>query len=101
MKSLIPEPAKIDDRRTGLRRWRSGSRRVQSNSSEDLILISSDQKPMERYVLMTTKSALSGARRADVTGVVLEHHGNGPALPNARPKRQSQPPNLVIGWMSG
>jgi hypothetical protein len=40
------------------------------------------QKPWERYVLMPTKSALSGARRADVTGFgVPEHHGDGSALP--------------------
>jgi hypothetical protein len=39
------------------------------------------QKPWERYVLMPTKSALPGARRADGTGFgVPEHHGDGSAL---------------------
>jgi hypothetical protein len=36
----------------------------------------------ERYVLMPTKSALPGARRADVTDFGMpEHHGDGSALP--------------------
>jgi hypothetical protein len=40
-----------------------------------------------RRVLMPTKLALSGARRADVTGLgVPEHHGDGSAIANARPK---------------
>jgi hypothetical protein len=40
------------------------------------------QKPWERNVLILTKSALPGARRADVTGFgVPEHHGDGSALP--------------------
>jgi hypothetical protein len=49
---------------------------------------------------MPTKSA-TGARRADVTGFdVPEHHGDGFGLASARPKRQSQPRNLIIGWIS-
>jgi hypothetical protein len=40
------------------------------------------QKQWERYALVPTKSALSGARRADVSGFgVSEHHGDGSALP--------------------
>ncbi|MDQ6869584.1 MAG: hypothetical protein M3178_14870 [Pseudomonadota bacterium] len=38
---------------------------------------------------MPTKSASSGARRADVTGFdVPEHHGDGFGLASARPKRR-------------
>jgi len=41
------------------------------------------------------------ALRTNVTGFdVPEHHGDGFNLASARPKRQSQPRNLVIGWMS-
>jgi hypothetical protein len=31
---------------------------------------------------------------------VSKHHGDGFGRASARPKRQSQPRNLVIGWMS-
>jgi len=47
---------------------------------------------------ISLKSALSGARCADVTGFgVREHHADGSAL-HVRP--QGEPRNLAIGWMS-
>jgi hypothetical protein len=40
------------------------------------------------------------AQRTNVNGFdVPEHNGDGFGLASARPKRQSQPRNLVIGWM--
>jgi hypothetical protein len=40
------------------------------------------------------------ARRTDVTGFGVPEHGDRFGLASARPKRQSQPRYLVIGWMS-
>jgi hypothetical protein len=46
---------------------------------------------------MPTQSALSGTRRADVTGFgVPKHHGDSSALPMLVQSGK----NLVIGWMS-
>jgi hypothetical protein len=66
------------------------------------MLCGDEKKQLETYkAIINAEIRTCCAQRTNVTGIdVSKHHGDGFSLASARPKRQSQPRNLVIGWMS-